>query len=694
MNESMAAKKQSTGKVGRGKPAAKATAKGVGTKAGAKKAPSSSKKATSQSSASVKGSSSAKGKPSAKGGSAGKGGSAVKGSAAGKGKASSKGDAAKGSSAKAKTPAKPAKAVPKKAPKAPAKAAQSAKRAPSKAASAAAKKAAAQKAAVALAKQKAQLEKQKEKDRLQKEREKALLLKKKEAEAARLQKEREKALLQKQKEKEKERLQKEREKALLQKQKEAELARLQKEKEAEKERLRLEKEAEKEAARLEKEAEKERLRLEKEAEKEAARLEKERIREEARQKKEEERRQKEAEREAYRKAREAEREKLRAEKEAARRALEGKVARQNRQAQRIAGVGRGGTSRVYRPDTVPDQSRTTRRGSENAPATPRPSSAVTTPRPTPPPRITPPRRSLPDRVELRYALIQERLNRMPERFRQEYAESFDMSWIHHDSALEGVVYTYQELKTAIDPNITVVPDSSLQPVCEEIRRHKAAIDWVREMGKKKSPVTVDVVKKIYVLLHPEEGDVKTVKYRREIPQHRLYFHEYSAPDKIGHRVRQAIEWLNGPEAKKLKDPVRVAARVHYDLLRVFPFQNDSGKVARLLMNLLLIRADLPPVIIHSTERQRYYDALKGTLPVIVSMVNDSMRNALASIEKVLDEEELKVPGLVPAAVPVEATGTESARPVVRRTFTRVSSVNVDEDEALDSDESEDSDDDD
>jgi Fic family protein len=285
---------------------------------------------------------------------------------------------------------------------------------------------------------------------------------------------------------------------------------------------------------------------------------------------------------------------------------------------------------------------------------------------------------------------------MPDRFRQEYAESFDMSWIHHDSALEGVVYTYQELKTAIDPNITVVPDSSLQPVCEEIRRHKAAIDWVRDMGeKKRSPITVDVVKKIYVLLHPEEGDVKTVKYRREIPQHRLYFHEYSAPDKIGHRVRQVIEWLNGPEPKKLKDPVRVAARVHYDLLRVFPFQHDSGKVSRLLMNLLLMRADLPPVIIHSTERQRYYDALKGTLPVIVSMVNDSMRNALASIEKVLDEEELKIPGLAPAEVPEQLAAGMEPRPLPgRRSFSRVSASNMDEDESMDEGDSEESEDDD
>ena len=140
-------------------------------------------------------------------------------------------------------------------------------------------------------------------------------------------------------------------------------------------------------------------------------------------------------------------------------------------------------------------------------------------------------------------------------------------------------------------------------------------------------------------LHPEEDDLKSVKYRKDIPQHRLYFHEYAQPDKIAYRVRQVIDWLNGPEPKKIKDPIRIAARAHYDLLRVFPFPSDSGKVARLLMNVLLMRSGYPPAIIHSTERQRYYEALKGSLPTIITMVRDAINNGLASIEKRLDDQE-------------------------------------------------------
>jgi hypothetical protein len=507
---------------------------------------------------------------------------------------------------------------------------------------------------LAKAKEKEQLAKAKEKERLAKEREKEQLAKAKEKEKEQLAKAKEKEQLAKAKEKE--RLAKEREKEQLAKAKEKE--RLAKAKE--KERLQQEKEraAEKEAALKAREAERERLRLEKEAEREEQRRQKEAEREEQRRQKEAERARRDAEREAYRKAKEAERERLRAEREAARRALEGKVARANKRAQRADGVlGRGtATTRQYRPDAIPNQSGTTRRAGETAGlvgirpilAVPAPTSegssppaAVSVPpstdaaRPTPPP---PPSLS----VEERWARISQRLEATETAFQREYRESFDMSWIYHDSALEGVVYTFQELKTAIDPAVTVVPDSSLQPVCEEIRRNRQAIELVRELAEKRRvPLNVDIIKKLYVTLHPEEGDVKTVKYRKDIPQHRLYFHEYAPPDKIAYKVRQVVDWLNGPEPKKMKNPLRVAARVHFDLLRAFPFQTDSGKAARLLMNVILMRSGYPPAIIHSTERQKYYEALKGQLPIIIGMVNDAITNALLSIEKRLEEYEAR-----------------------------------------------------
>lgn len=245
-------------------------------------------------------------------------------------------------------------------------------------------------------------------------------------------------------------------------------------------------------------------------------------------------------------------------------------------------------------------------------------------------------------LEERVQILEKRLLETDPEFQRAYRENLDMSWIYHDSALEGSVYTAQELRGAVDPQGAIAADSSIQPICEEIRRHREALDFIRDYAlKKRMPLNIDVVKKIYLILHPEEGDIKTVKYRKDIPQHRLYFHEYAPPDKITYKVRQVIDWVNDPETRRTRSPVRIAARAHYDLLRVFPFTTDSGKVARLFMNLMLLRSGFPPAIVHSTERQRYYEALKGSNATMTQIVQESIENNLGSVEKLLEAHESK-----------------------------------------------------
>ena len=121
------------------------------------------------------------------------------------------------------------------------------------------------------------------------------------------------------------------------------------------------------------------------------------------------------------------------------------------------------------------------------------------------------------------------------------------------------------------------------------------------------------MKKIYLILHPEEGDIKTVKYRKDIPQHRLYFHEYAPPDKITYKVRQIVDWLNDPETRKTPQRASASRRARTTISCASSRSARTAARSRAcFMNLLLLRAGYPPAIVHSTERQRYYEALKGS----------------------------------------------------------------------------------
>ncbi|MBC7173504.1 MAG: Fic family protein [Polyangiaceae bacterium] len=205
-----------------------------------------------------------------------------------------------------------------------------------------------------------------------------------------------------------------------------------------------------------------------------------------------------------------------------------------------------------------------------------------------------------------------------------FNDRFDMSWIYHDSVLEGVVYTMDELRNAFEDDADA--DPSLIPVYDEIRNHKAAIDIIRELAaRKRLSITLDVIKKLYTQLAPEEVEGKgPPKYRKDMPVHRLYFHDICTPDKISYRMRQLFTWINSAETKRSTHPVRLSAKAHLQMLQIYPFPRHSGKVARLLMNLVLLHHGYPPVIIPATERQRYYEALKTSDNAVAKLVNEAL----------------------------------------------------------------------
>lgn len=235
--------------------------------------------------------------------------------------------------------------------------------------------------------------------------------------------------------------------------------------------------------------------------------------------------------------------------------------------------------------------------------------------------------SLEDRIAYLRTLIQ----RVPDdEVLAAFRRRLDMSWIYHDNALEGLVYTSQELRAATDDQVS--SDPALLPAFSEIRQYKSAIALVREIAaRKKLVLDLEVVKVVYAELAPDEAEGRgPPKYRRDMPLHRLYFHEIAPPDKIGYRMRQLIEWVNAPETKRSMHPIRLAAKMHHRLLQIFPFPKHSGKVARLLMNVLLLHAGFPPAIIHSTERQRYYESLKAGGNSVATLAQEALESSVES----------------------------------------------------------------
>jgi Fic family protein len=77
------------------------------------------------------------------------------------------------------------------------------------------------------------------------------------------------------------------------------------------------------------------------------------------------------------------------------------------------------------------------------------------------------------------------------------------------------------------------------------------------------------------------------------------------PRKIPSLMRDFAAWLYAAPL----DPSAIF-EAHFRLTAIHPFGDGNGRAARLLMNLLLIRAGYPPVAVRPQDRKAYLDALE------------------------------------------------------------------------------------
>ncbi len=231
--------------------------------------------------------------------------------------------------------------------------------------------------------------------------------------------------------------------------------------------------------------------------------------------------------------------------------------------------------------------------------------------------------------------LRAKVSSFPARITKDFQDRLDISWIFHDHALEGVVLSYSELKAAVDQRI--ISDVTLIPMYEEVRSHKQAVDFVREasLAKKRPEVDVELVRKLYGIVTPDQV-AKGCPYRKENPLHRLYYHEIAPPEKITHKMKKLQEWLESPEYRHLH-PVLAASRLQFRLLAAYPWTKNTGKVARLLTNYILISNGYLPAIVHSIERQRYYEALRHENDGLTYLILESLQNSIETTAKFYDE---------------------------------------------------------
>ena len=234
---------------------------------------------------------------------------------------------------------------------------------------------------------------------------------------------------------------------------------------------------------------------------------------------------------------------------------------------------------------------------------------------------------------------------------QEFLGRYEMSWIYHDSALEGVVYSSRELNAALHGGATKPTEASMMPLILEIRNHKAVVEYIREEArsgaKKSAQITLTEITRMHDLFcgnTPEAHAARALMERREkrenelakakggyrfkdTPLHRTYFHDIAPSVKIPALLEELVDYTASAEFRELH-PIEQAANVQHQFLHIFPFAEHSGKIARMCSNLIQLRHHYLPCVIHSIDRQNYYESFRGPVASFRLLLVDAMDNSL------------------------------------------------------------------
>lgn len=249
-------------------------------------------------------------------------------------------------------------------------------------------------------------------------------------------------------------------------------------------------------------------------------------------------------------------------------------------------------------------------------------------------------------MRTRFVDIDDRMDDLADRMRgdpetaEEFLLRYEASWLYHENALEGVVFTGQELQTVLQNQ--PLADASFVSTLREIRNHKAAMDLVREEAKaKRLRINLTLVRRIADTLGAGLEGKNAAELRKDMPLHRAYFHEIAQPARIPALLQKVLDTCDSADFRGAH-PIQQAVKLHHGFMQVFPYTENSGRVARLLANLILLHAGYRlPCIIHATDRQRYYESLRLPETTLRELTIEALDNALTQAEKLFRDAPVR-----------------------------------------------------
>lgn len=200
-------------------------------------------------------------------------------------------------------------------------------------------------------------------------------------------------------------------------------------------------------------------------------------------------------------------------------------------------------------------------------------------------------------------------------------QKFRLEWNYNSNHIEGNTLTYGETKLLLMFDRTT-GDHTLREY-NEMKAHDVAVQLIRDWASQERDLTEQDIRDLNKIIlvedywkeaETQEGQetrrkIKVGSYK-EFPNHvRTRTGEifrYAEPAEVPQKMQELMAWYRENETEH---PVVLGAQFHYKFILIHPFDDGNGRVARLIVNYILMKHGYPPIVIKSAEKDQYLAAL-------------------------------------------------------------------------------------
>jgi Fic family protein len=210
-----------------------------------------------------------------------------------------------------------------------------------------------------------------------------------------------------------------------------------------------------------------------------------------------------------------------------------------------------------------------------------------------------------------------------------------------DETKGGHQFREQEEMKAHDIALKIVQEESAdaeRPLSEQFIRSLNQCILVRPFWKEAITLEGQATQKQVI-----PGQYKTSPNSVRLSNGEIF--NYASPEETPSKMRELVLWYL--ENNKKEHPLVVASLLHYQFVSIHPFDDGNGRVARLLMNYVLLKNNLPMVVIKSKDKSNYIQALNyadtGEIDAFVIYIGKQLLWSLDLTIKAANGEEIDEP---------------------------------------------------